>query len=470
MNKFFFILFFLVSLCFKTSFANINTDSLSYIKKINFKTATKHNMDSLSFKHSLSSIMLKDTSNSIFETEYKEKISDSIFLDRLTEMNLITEYNYAYNDIVLERIKRYCYKYRPYIAKILERGMYYFPMFEKTLDKYNLPLELKYIAVIESSLNPNALSRSGASGMWQFMYETGKWFDLEVTTYIDERKDPYKSTESACRYFEYLYNIFEDWELVIAAYNAGPGYIMRKLTTTGCDDYWCLRPFIRRETQDYIPKFIAMSYILNYYSEHKIAPRHYNYATLHTDTFVINRSISFEAISKYIDIPKDSLSMLNPVFKKQIIPVQKNETNMFILPKIYTNHFLLYKDSIYKYSSGLNEKYITQRAPVTYRIEKGDYLGKISKKYNCTVNELMKWNNLKTTNISPGQKIIVYNPIVPKKNKKTNYEIYYVQPGDTLWDIAERNEGTTVEELIKINNLTNSDISTGLKLKIPTNR
>ena len=251
-----FILFFFHIICFNTSGINKFLDSSIYIEKIKPYNDEKHNIDSLSFKNSLSSIMLQDTFNIVFKKDYDEEVSDSLFLKRLINMNLITEYNYAYNEVSLERIKRYCYKYRSYIAKILERGMYYFPIFEQKLDKYNLPIELKYLAVIESSLNPNALSKSGASGLWQFMYETGKWFDLEVTTYIDERKDPYKSTESACRYFEYLYNIFDDWELVIAAYNAGPGYIKRKMKTTGCDNYWCLRPFIRKETQDYIPKFI----------------------------------------------------------------------------------------------------------------------------------------------------------------------------------------------------------------------
>jgi len=414
--------------------------------------------------------MLKDTFGIVFNEEYTEEIHDSVFLRRLTEMSLVTEYNYAYNDIVLERIKRYCYKYRPYISKLLERGMYYFPIFEKTLDKYNLPLELKYIAVIESSLNPNALSRSGASGMWQFMYETGKYFDLEVTSYIDERKDPYKSTESACRYFEYLYKIFNDWELALASYNAGPGYIMRKLKTTGCDNYWCLRPFIRKETQNYIPKFIAISYMLNYYLDHEIAPRHYKYAILHTDTFILNKSISFEAVSKYINLSQDSISMLNPVFKKGIIPVTEKNFNKIVLPTNYTNYFLLYQDSIYNYSAKLTEPYITQKSPVKHKVEKGDYLGKISKKYNCTVKDLIKWNDLKSTSISPGQELIVYSPVVPKKDKKRNYAIYKVQPGDTLWDIAERNEGTTVDELIEINNLSNDSIYPGFKLKIPTKK
>ncbi len=463
----FFISFFVLSQ--KGYTKKNNQDSLLYFKKIELKQKNKHNIDSLNFKNSIYSINLKDTLG-VFKRKYNEKVHDTTFFNRIQDLNLVTEYKYAYNDVSLKRIKRYCYEYRPYIAKILERGMYYFPIFEQTLDKYNLPIELKYLAVIESSLNPNALSRSGASGLWQFMYETGKWFDLEVTTYVDERRDPYKSTESACRYFEYLYNIFEDWELVIASYNAGPGYIKRKMKTTGCDNYWCLRPFIRQETQNYIPKFIAMSYILNYYSEHDIYPRHYNYANLKTDTFRVNQSISFEALSKFTGIPVDSISIINPVFKKQIIPVQKNSSSKIILPHFYSNNFLLYKDSIYKYSSKLTETYITKQEPVTYRVKEGDYLGKISKKYNCTVKDLMKWNNLKSTNISPGQKIIVYNPVVSKKDKKTKNTIYKVQVGDTLWGIVEKNEGLTLEELKKVNNLKSNSIKPGLKLKIPTTK
>ena len=162
--------------------------------------------------------------------------------------------------------------------------------------------------------------------------------------------------------------------------------------------------------------------------------------------------------------------MLNPVFKKGVIPVTKNNFNEIVLPRSYTNYFLLYKDSIYNYSSSLIEPYITQKSPVKYKVEKGDYLGKISKKYNCTVKDLIKWNDLKSTSISPGQKLIVYRPVIPKKDKKRNYAIYKVQPGDTLWDIAERNEGTTVDELIEINNLSNDSIYPGFKLKIPTKK
>ena len=199
----------------------------------------------------------------------------------------------------------------------------------------------------------------------------------------------------------------------------------------------------------------------------QLAPWNYNYAKLSIDTFYITQSISFNAIAKYTNCPVDSIITLNPVFKKQIIPVQKNKTNSFILPNSYTELFLLYKDSIYNFSFNLIEPYITEEVQVLYVVEKGDYLGKIAKKYNCTVKNLKAWNNLKSIDLSPGQKLIVYNPVVSKKKKDKKYEIYKVQVGDTLWDIAEKNEGITIEDIVNANNLKNLDIYPGLKLKIP---
>ena len=216
-------------------------------------------------------IYLSDSTRSKKEIENKTKdLESNIIKTRLKILNEKSPIDLVYNKAVENSINSYLGKNKKLISRMFRLAPQYFPMFESSLDKYNIPLEFKYLAIVESALNPRARSPSGAKGLWQFMYLTGKQYNLNVTSYLDERQDPYKSTEAACQYFAKLYEMFGDWNLVLAAYNGGPGYLSRTMAKTGLYDYWQLQPYLRRETRGYVPAFIAVNYAMNYYQEHGI--------------------------------------------------------------------------------------------------------------------------------------------------------------------------------------------------------
>lgn len=398
---------------------------------------------------------------------------DSVIESRLQEMNKHTPFNLHYNKSVQAEINRYANTYRKHVSQMLGKAQFYFPLFEEILDQYDLPLEFKYLAIVESALKPHARSRSAATGLWQFMYNTGKIYDLKVTSYVDERSDPIQSTIAACEYFTFLYKMFNDWELVLASYNGGPGYVSRAMRRTGAKDYWSVRPFLRSETQRYVPKFIAVNYIMKYAAAHNIFPTPYPYLQAETDTISIRQSMQFETLSEALNIDIEVLKELNPMYKKGLIPVGKNQTQLLKLPRQKMGFFITNEEQIYAISKEKQKPYIEEDEPIIHRVKKGEYLGKIAKEYNTSVSRLKRWNNLKTTNLRIGQKLVVYiNPDYvqpsaskPSASKKTL--VYTVRSGDTLWGIAKKYAGVTVSQIQKLNKVSATDLKPGVKLQIP---
>jgi len=360
--------------------------------------------------------------NALFDT-------DSAYIHRL--YSLPTEMELAYNQIVRSYIDMYTSRRSSSVAYMLSKGKYFFPIFEQTLDKYGLPLELKYLPVIESALNPVAVSRRGATGLWQFMLPTGKMYDLEVNSLVDERRDPLKSTEAAARYLKDLYDIYKDWNLVIAAYNCGPGNINKAIRRSGGqNDYWAIYPYLPKETRGYVPAFIAATYIMNYYSDHGICPAEYVYPAS-VDTFHIDKTLHLEQVSGILNIPIEDLRVLNPQYKKDIIP-GTFKSYPLCLPSLKISQFIAHQDNIYTHRANdlLTHRKTVEiegelakgkggssgKGAVTHRIKRGETLGGIAKKYGVTVAQIKRLNGLKSNNITAGKNLVIRN--APKTTTK----------------------------------------------------
>ena len=457
--------------------APFSTDTLGFVVQEDDPRLAK--MDSLWMLEQLASQQIEaDTAklnNWAYAADSIPTFTDTLIQHRLSKLDEQTPFNLVYNRAVETQIKIYANTYRNHVSRMLGKANYYFPLFESKLDEYDLPLEFKYLAIVESALKPHARSRSAATGLWQFMYTTGKIYDLKVTSYIDERSDPLQSTIAACEYFTFLYKMFNDWGLVLAAYNGGPGYVSRAMRKSGAKDYWSVRPYLRRETQNYVPKFIAVNYIMNYASEHNIYPTPYQYTMAETDTISLTQSMTFEVLSKTLGVDIDVLKELNPIYKRNVVPVSTNTTASIRLPHKAVSTFINNSDSIYTYSESLQEKYVAMDAPIVHRVRKGEYLGKIANQYHTTVGRIKNWNNLSSSSLKIGQKLVIYvNPDSAPKTSQTKpvvnsngQTIYTVQSGDTLWDIARKYTGVSVSQIERLNNITYRDLKPGLTLKIP---
>ena len=474
MNKL--ILLFAASLLNYSSLIGSVSDTLKFSIKPDDPKFSK--MDSLWSLEQLSAQHIETDTNKLNMLGYTSDsipvFSDSLIQLRLSILNNKTPFGLVYNQEVKKQINIFANIHRNHISRMLGKANYYFPLFESQLDKFDLPLEFKYLAIVESALKPHARSRSAATGLWQFMYTTGKIYNLNVTSYLDERSDPLKSTIAACEYFTFLYKMFNDWELVLAAYNGGPGYVSRAMRKSGAKDYWSVRPYLREETQNYVPKFIAVNYIMNYASEHNIYPKPYKLTMAETDTLSINQSMTFEVLSKTLGIDIELIKELNPMYKRNLIPVSINSTAVIRLPYNAVATFINNSDSIYAYSESLQEKYVAVDAPIVHRVNKGEYLGKIANKYHTTIGRIKNWNNLSSDNLSIGQKLVIYvNPDSAPNSQSTNKRnskgetVYTVKSGDTLWDIARKYLGVSVAQIEQLNNITYRDLKPGLKLKIP---
>ena len=340
-------------------------------------------------------------------------ISDSIYIDRLSRIPSIIEM--PFNEIVKKHIEAYTTRLRNKVSFILAAANFYMPLFEEALDTYDLPLELKYLPIIESALNPTALSRQRASGLWQFMLKTGKIYGLENNSLVDERRDPIKSTWAAARYLKDLYNIYKDWNLVLAAYNCGPGNVNKAIRRAGgATDYWEIYPFLPKETRGYVPGFIAANYVMNYYCEHGICPMETQLPET-SDTIHIHKDLNLNQVAGVCNIDIEQLRSLNPQYKKDIVP-GNSKPYILRLPNNTANQFIELQDSIYAYKAN---QYLTKRKTVAvnenstgkgntgnatyHKIRQGDNLGKIAAKYGTTVNQLRKLNNLKGNNITAGK-------------------------------------------------------------------
>ena len=429
-----------------------------------------------------------DFSNSKNECDNGENIvySDSVYIERL--YNLPTEMELSFNSVVRTYIEMYTARRRDLVSYMLSLGDYYYPIFEEVLDRYELPLELKYLPVIESALNPVAVSRMGATGLWQFMLRTGQQYQLEVNSLVDERRDPYKATEAAARFLSDLYQIYGDWNLVIAAYNCGPGNVNKAIARSGGkQDYWDIYYQLPKETRGYVPAFIAANYVMNYNNEHNICPQESSNDFLTLDTVHVTSEIHFNQISSVLDIPIEDIRRYNPQYKQDKIP-GNHKSYALVLPTKDIYAFLSNKDDILDHNRSI---YLTHRketltesndgTTVTgdfintyYKIKKGDTLGAIARRNGTTVSRLQSMNNMRSTKLSIGKSLVVRQTPRPTpakediqetntvlasgENVKNTY--YRVKKGDTLGAIASRNQ-TSVAQLQNLNKLKSTRLSIG---------
>ena len=340
------------------------------------------------------------------------KVSDSVYIDRLSRIPSIIEM--PFNDIVKKYIEAYTGRLRNKVSFMLAASNFYMPIFEEALETYDLPMELKYLPIIESALNPKAQSRARASGLWQFMLRTGKIYGLESNSLVEERFDPVKSTWAAARYLKELYGIYKDWNLVLAAYNSGPGNVNKAIRRAdGSTDYWTIYPFLPRETRGYVPGFIAANYIMNYYCEHGICPMESQLPPV-ADTIHINKDLHLQQVASVCGIDIEQLRSLNPQFKKDIVP-GNSKVYALCLPNNTVNTFIEREDSIYAFEA---KKYLSKRRTIAvkntsdkvkgakyYKIRKGDTLGGIAARHGVTVKQLQRLNGIKGSKIWPGKNI-----------------------------------------------------------------
>lgn len=449
------------------------------------------------FEKGFANINYPKTSKYHFAPDSVPRYDDLVYESRLAKIDAESPFDLQYNSIVRGYIELYTVRKRELVPRMMALSQYYFPMFEEQLDKYNLPLELKYLAICESALNPLARSRAGAMGLWQFMYPTGKVYGLKVTSYVDERCDPYKSTTAACEYFKYLYSLFGDWQMVLAAYNAGPGTVDRAIRRSGGKKtYWEIRPYLPKETQGYVPAFIAVNYVMSYTAEHNLYSAIPKKTFLQVDTVTVKKELSFSQLSVVLDIPVDELQYLNPCYRKQTIPVTTDARSILTLPSNKMGAFINNETTIYnpnKNDSLRSENILAtqmQQVAITHTVLAGEHLSNIARKYNCTVADIKTWNNIKSNTVKVGSKLTIYvyekktaekktppavenkAPVVTEKptNKNTsgNYKYYIIQKGDSLSKIANAQK-TTVDELIRLNNFgKNYNLLPGQKIKVGT--
>lgn len=335
---------------------------------------------------------------------------------RLDNLNSRTPLDITYNPVIENLINNYLRKRRSSFNKLFNRAEYYFPLFEEVFDKSGIPLEIKYLAIVESALRPNVRSKAGASGLWQFMFSTARLFDLEVNSYIDDRFNPLKSTNAAAQYLQKLYDTFGDWNLSLAAYNAGPGNVTKAIRRSGgYTNYWNIRPFLPAETANYIPKFIAILYIFEYAEEHGFSSSKLYPSVINTDTVKIKRMVHFDHIKEILNVDIEMLRFYNPSYKLDIIPVFDGKESLLRLPIAMVGTFISNEAEIYAYSKAEFDKrekplpkFYTMDSKIRYKVKSGDYLGKIAKKYNVTTEEIIRWNGLKSDLINIGDKLIIY--------------------------------------------------------------
>ncbi len=336
--------------------------------------------------------------------------SDSVYIERLARIPSVLEL--PYNNIIRNYINVYADKLRNQVSIMLTTANFYMPIFEEALDAYGLPNELKYLPIVESALNPSVTSRAGASGLWQFMLKTGKEYGLESNSLVDERRDPIKSSWAAARFFSDLYNIYNDWNLVLAAYNCGPGNVNKAIRRAGgAKDYWEIYNHLPKETRGYIPAFVAVNYIMNYYCEHSICPVDGTLPVI-SDTIQVSKDIHFDQISQYCNISMEELRSLNPQYKHDIIP---GNTKLYTLrlPHTAIGDYIDYQDSIYNYKRdelfskrkvvAIKQATYPSKGTIYYKIKNGDTLSQIASKFKVSVQNLRQWNNIKGNNIRAGK-------------------------------------------------------------------
>ncbi len=423
--------------------------------------------------------------------------SDEVYAERLEKLNELTPIDLSYNKHIRAYINVYANRKREITEQVLGLSAIYYPLFEEQLDKFDMPLELKHLAVVESALNPKAKSRVGATGLWQFMYATGRVYGLDVNSFVDERMDPYESTVAACRYMSYLYGLYNDWNLVLAAYNSGPGNVNKAIRRSGGHrDYWKIRRYLPRETRGYVPAFIAVNYIMNHAADHNLYPSEPMLVYPELDTLQICRRTTFDQITRFTDVTLEELEALNPSMKRNIIPNTEKCYSLY-LPVEAVGVFLANEDSLYNYNPDAPQAvdgYIVEDIIQTHVVRSGDVLGVIAERYGVSLSSLREWNNIRGNRIYPGQKLEIHKTVrtkigettakseskkkpasiaaevtpSPKNSSNGSFKTHTVQSGDTLWDIAKLYPGVSINDIKSANSgLNHRKLKPGQKIKIP---
>jgi membrane-bound lytic murein transglycosylase D len=430
----------------------------------------------------LSETMFSDIDTVNIDTEVFYDLSTDLLKSRLQKLNAKTPFNIDYNPALENVIKSFLKNRKGSFERLMAISEYYFPMFEEHLAKYNVPLEIKYLAIVESALNPRAKSRVGASGLWQFMYPTGKQFNLEVSSYVDERYDPLQATEAACQYLSSLYTIFGDWSLVLASYNAGPGNVSKAIRRSGgSQNYWNIRRNLPRETANYVPAFLATMYIYEFRKEHGLEPKKAALTYFETDTVTIKKQISFQQISDLLDVSVTQIQFLNPIYKLDIIPYNVDKLHYLRLPKDKIGLFVSNEEAIYAYIDNIDNQKEKQNSVVTesfsssssntqyHKIRSGESLGLIAEKYNVPISSLRKWNNIRGNNIRAGKTLKIYSTQKHSASKalnSSNSNTYTVKSGDSLYTISKKYPGVSADNIKDWNDISGNNIKPGMKLKI----
>lgn len=436
---------------------------------------------------SINGFAARDTSKNVLpeiQYEYVPDLSFHEVADRISCME--SNVPLSYNKIVKSFIDYFSVRDREYTKLMMQRINLYFPIFEYYLEKHGLPDELKYLSIIESGLNPTARSRVGAAGLWQFMPSTGRLFKLYQDYYIDERLDPYKSTEAACIYLKSLYNRFKDWELVLASYNAGPGKVRRAIRRSGYKrNFWEIYNYLPRETRSYLPQFTAIIYVLNHQEDHNLKVD-YVFYPIRSDTIQVSHYVDLKTFAQQIDVCIEDIKALNPALRRGVVPPNAREYPLRI-PIDKMPHLLAHRKEILD-SASINGKdelaklAATQpgstygRQKVRHRIRSGEVLGTIAERYGVRVSDLRKWNNIRGNLIRSGQVLNVWvrpglQQSVASRGTTTPRNIpasktHLVQPGDTLWEISLKYKGLTIEKIKQLNNLSTNKIKPGQTLII----
>lgn len=422
-----------------------------------------------------------------FESSDVPSYSDAVYCDRLDKLNEMSPFHLDCNETTLKTIKFFAEKRRGFAKVVLGRSELYFDMFEEKLDMYGLPIELKYLAVIESGLRPQVKSRAGALGLWQFMYRTGRMFGLEENSYVDERMDPEKATDAACQYLKKLYGMYNDWNLALAAYNAGPGNVNKAIRRSGNKKtYWEVRPFLPRETQGYVPNFIAAAYLLNYYQEHNIVPQEATIKYYELDTMNLKNGVHMQTVADILEMSLEDIERLNPIYKRSYIPKGVDTPYSITLPLDEIGKLVSLEDSLYaleieKYEApsvaskdpNTGTTYSSTKTYAYHKVKSGETLGTIASKYKTTVSELQRLNGLSSSRIYVGQRLKVKATASPVTNTTptatTNSggkQYYSVRSGDTFGRIAQK-YGTSISQLRRLNPGINIDrLSIGQKIRV----
>lgn len=434
-TTFYFFLLLLISFFLQLNAQNKKiatvSKNVSYLDSIK-KTFVNDNMvtriDSIWMDELASLDIFKDISSDIKNKTTDQKVdlelSTELLKSRLAEMNAKSPFNIEYNQDLENVIKSFLKNRKKSFGRLMAISEYYFPLFEEALAKENIPLEIKYLAVVESALNPQAVSKMGATGLWQFMYQTGKQYNLKIDSYVDERHDPLKSTQAAVQYMSSMYKVFGDWDLVLASYNSGPGNVSKAIRRSGGQkDFWTIRKNLPKETQNYLPAFLATMYLYEYHVVHGIQPERAVLKHFATDTVMIKNKISFKQISDLIDIPVAHLKLLNPSYKLSVIPVYDNQNHYLRLPQEKVAVFTSNEYKIYayvKHQSRLNKNSIQPSRIASakssfkntasgqakfYTVKKGDTLGSIAKRYTVSISDLKKWNKLNGSALALGKNL-----------------------------------------------------------------